>query len=209
MVVTNVSYVSEAVFVTGGRRLAAAAVVAALTAVGLVVAAMPSRGAARSVNEVYRVPPNGVFTVLGHGWGHGHGMSQYGAYGAAKVRGLDYRQILDFYYPRTDLVGQPLATTVRVLLHAASDDRLGVAPRQGLTASTSVDGVPDCALPESLVADGPAVTAWRARVVSTPDGRRLRLQATTDDGKTWAHPRAKDCDQAWTRPLDGSITFDG
>src|SRR4051794_33042762 len=170
MVVTNVSYVSEAVFVTGGRRLAAAAVVAALTAVGLVVAAMPSRGAARSVNEVYRVPPNGVFTVLGHGWGHGHGMSQYGAYGAAKVRGLDYRQILAFYYPRTDLVGQPLSTTVRVLLHAAPDDRRTGAPRgSGLTVTTSAAGVPACTLPTSLRPDGPAVTDWRAKVVATAD----------------------------------------
>src|SRR4051794_403579 len=107
MVVTNVSYVSGSGFVTAGRRLASAAVAAALAAAGLAALAPPATGAAGSVREVYRVPPNGVFTLLGHGWGHGHGMSQYGAYGAAKVRGLDYRRILDFYYPRTDLVGQP------------------------------------------------------------------------------------------------------
>src|SRR4051794_36406745 len=173
------------------NRRAAAATALAMGA-GVLGLGVPTPASART-GQVFRIPPNGVFTLLGHGWGHGHGLSQYGAYGAAKVRGLDYRQILDFYYPRTDLVGQPLTTTVRVLLHAAPADRLSVAPRPGLSVSTNVTGVPDCALPESLVADGPAVTAWRARVVSTPDGHRLRLQATTDDGKTWTHPRGKDC----------------
>src|SRR3954470_4165728 len=93
---------------------------------------------------LYRVPPNGVFTLRGHGWGHGHGMSQYGAYGAAKVRGLSSQQILAFYYPGTRVAGQPLATTVRVLLHDTSTGQLAVAthPSKALTVSTSAHGVP-------------------------------------------------------------------
>jgi stage II sporulation protein D len=39
-------------------------------------------------------------TIYGRGWGHGRGMSQYGAQGAA-MAGRTAKQILDFYYPGT------------------------------------------------------------------------------------------------------------
>ncbi|NLE23632.1 MAG: SpoIID/LytB domain-containing protein [Actinobacteria bacterium] len=38
-----------------------------------------------------------AFTITGHGWGHGVGMSQWGAYGYAK-HGWDYKDILKHYY---------------------------------------------------------------------------------------------------------------
>ena len=38
----------------------------------------------------------------GHGWGHGLGMSQYGAKAMAD-QGFGYEQILAFYYPGTNL----------------------------------------------------------------------------------------------------------
>ncbi len=41
-------------------------------------------------------------TFEGRGWGHGIGMSQYGAYNRARD-GHDYREILSFYYPGTEL----------------------------------------------------------------------------------------------------------
>jgi stage II sporulation protein D len=52
--------------------------------------------------------------VSGHGWGHGVGMSQWGAYGYAR-HGWGYRRILFHYYPGTSLKtgGEP---NVRVLL---------------------------------------------------------------------------------------------
>src|SRR5437899_12106304 len=53
-----------------------------------------------------------VFT--GHGWGHGVGMSQYGAYGYAQ-HGWSAQQILSHYYPGTT-VGKPPVSRVRVLL---------------------------------------------------------------------------------------------
>lgn len=46
--------------------------------------------------------PYGVFIFNGRGWGHGVGMSQWGAYQMAQ-RGYDYQEILDFYYERTKL----------------------------------------------------------------------------------------------------------
>lgn len=56
--------------------------------------------------------------VTGHGWGHGVGMSQWGAYGYAR-HGWTYRRILSHYYPGTRLVrgGEP---RVRVLLVKAA-----------------------------------------------------------------------------------------
>ncbi len=54
------------------------------------------------------LPANGVFSITGHGFGHGIGMSQYGAFGAAQ-KGLAAAQILSFYYPGTtqQQVGNP------------------------------------------------------------------------------------------------------
>src|SRR5438874_552324 len=58
--------------------------------------------------------PSPLFAVSGHGWGHGVGMGQYGAYGYAK-HGLGYRSILAHYYPGTTIGTAPVRR-VRVLL---------------------------------------------------------------------------------------------
>lgn len=55
-----------------------------------------------------------VFFLNGGGWGHGVGMSQWGAEGYAR-HGYDYRQILAHYYPRTQL-SVAREPDVRVLL---------------------------------------------------------------------------------------------
>jgi stage II sporulation protein D len=55
-----------------------------------------------------------LFLFSGHGFGHGVGMSQYGAYGYAQ-HGASFQQILAHYYPGTTLATAP-ATTFRVLL---------------------------------------------------------------------------------------------
>jgi stage II sporulation protein D len=65
-------------------RLALAAVLAALAL--LVVS-----GPASAYTTQYD------FTITGHGWGHGVGMSQWGAYGYAK-HGWSYQAILEHYY---------------------------------------------------------------------------------------------------------------
>jgi SpoIID/LytB domain protein len=46
--------------------------------------------------------PEGSFTFTGGGWGHGIGLSQYGAYTLAN-RGWNYRKILQFYFPGTQI----------------------------------------------------------------------------------------------------------
>lgn len=79
--------------------------------------------------EIAARPAGGAYQLNGHGWGHGRGMSQYGAYAAAKT-GASYRKILTFYYPSTKLSGLS-AKTIRVRLsHDGSPVR--IRPERGL-----------------------------------------------------------------------------
>ncbi|MGH7358517.1 MAG: SpoIID/LytB domain-containing protein [Candidatus Rokuibacteriota bacterium] len=59
--------------------------------------------------------PAATFVLRGHGWGHGLGLAQYGAYGYARDEGRDYRWILDHYY-RGTTVGPAGVARIRVLL---------------------------------------------------------------------------------------------
>jgi len=62
--------------------------------------------------------PLPVIFVAGHGWGHGIGLAQYGAYGYA-LHGWSYDKIVPHYYPGTTLGTAPLRK-VRVLLSSGS-----------------------------------------------------------------------------------------
>ena len=77
----------------------------------LLLGAVPA-SAARVV-DVAPVGP-ATFVVTGHGWGHGVGFSQYGAYGYAQ-KGTGYAKILLHYFPGTTLGATPVSR-VRVLL---------------------------------------------------------------------------------------------
>ena len=59
-------------------------------------------------------PAKARWVIKGAGYGHGIGMSQYGAYGYAK-KGTGYRAIVKHYYSGTE-VGSTGSKTVRVLL---------------------------------------------------------------------------------------------
>ena len=61
-----------------------------------------------------------TWTMTGHGFGHGVGMSQYGAYGYA-LHGMDYRFMLAHYYQGTT-IGTAPPGRVRVLLTIARGD---------------------------------------------------------------------------------------
>jgi stage II sporulation protein D len=77
---------------------------------------------------------SGSFTIRGAGWGHGWGMSQYGAYGAARS-GLSWKQILAFYYRGTELKTMPSGTKIKVWISADNDNSLRVLPATGLVVS--------------------------------------------------------------------------
>jgi SpoIID/LytB domain protein len=85
----------------------------------------------------YPVPASRTFTLDGHGYGHGRGLSQWGAQGAA-TQGLSATQILDFYYPGTTRT-QIGAPTVRVLLSGTTTSDL----RLDSTAGTTVMAIQD------------------------------------------------------------------
>ena len=96
--------------------------------------------------------PTTAFVLAGGGWGHGVGMSQWGAYGQAKA-GRDYRAILGHYYRGTALGAVPASVPqrVRVLIaeRAASLAISSAAPievidangkRYELPAQVALDG---------------------------------------------------------------------
>ncbi len=92
------------------RRLLAATAVSALVFAGAGSAARTGTG---PPERPLSLKP-GTLAITGHGWGHGVGMSQWGAYGYS-LHGWDASRILLHYYPGTTLGTHP-GTRVRVLL---------------------------------------------------------------------------------------------
>jgi stage II sporulation protein D len=102
-----------------------------------------------------------LFLISGHGFGHGVGMSQYGAYGYAQ-HGATFQQILAHYYPGTSLGTAP-ATTFRVLLAdrrrrvaISSDVPFSVRDGSGTTVKLAAGTV---AVTPSLAVGGKTLTA--------------------------------------------------
>ncbi|GAB3770780.1 SpoIID/LytB domain protein [Nocardioides ginsengisegetis] len=80
-------------------------------------------------DDPWTVPSPATITITGDGSGHGKGLSQYGAYGAAR-QGLTAQQILDFYYPGTH--AGSAGGTITVLISGDRDADLVVEDRDGL-----------------------------------------------------------------------------
>lgn len=131
------------------------------------------------------------FTIYGHGWGHGIGMSQWGAYGYAK-HGWTYRQILAHYYTGISF-GMFPNDDVRVRL-ASGLDAVKVSCPQAYTATS---GGASLALPAGSTAvttfsggvfhvdAGAARGDFNAPVTFTPGtGTVLRVLTPTDLGDT-------------------------
>src|ERR1700758_635973 len=99
-------------------RTLSIALVSALLAAGSAAASLLRRTGLPPVcatSCVAAKPGTGpLFLFSGHGWGHGVGMSEYGAWGFA-LHGYDYEQILQHYYPGTTVATAPV-NTIRVLL---------------------------------------------------------------------------------------------
>ncbi|MGB7983091.1 MAG: SpoIID/LytB domain-containing protein [Candidatus Nanopelagicales bacterium] len=149
----------------------AVGIAVSLTSV-LVLATAPAPGAAV---ESYPVPSTGVFRLQGSGWGHGRGMSQWGAHQAA-TEGVTYQQILAFYYPGTALATIP-GSTVRVLLTQDTGRNLIVRAAPKLTATyTTAAGRQRVVLPTKPKGCSSSATRWRARAVTT--GVRLSAYCT-------------------------------
>jgi SpoIID/LytB domain protein len=159
------------------RRSLVGFVTAAAVLTPVASVALASNAAADST---YYVPVTKTWTVNGHGYGHGRGLSQYGAEGAA-LRGLHYRRILSFYYPGTSL--RRTHGRVRVLITADTTSDLQVRPHRGLTVRDLRNG-----------------TSWRLPVRRSIDTWRLRparngrtaVQSHNSRGwHRWSPPRGR------------------
>jgi stage II sporulation protein D len=118
----------------------------ALAAALVTVVAPPAQAV-----DSWDVPRQAEITIKGHGYGHGRGMSQYGAEGAAR-EGLGYRRIAEFYYPGTTW-GQARGR-ITVLLTADTTDDLVVRARGGLTIHDGGSG-------ETLALPDNGAKRWR------------------------------------------------
>jgi stage II sporulation protein D len=109
--------------------------------------------------------------VEGHGWGHGVGLSQYGAYGYALREGRDARFILAHYYTGSGYGTAPSAR-VRVRMKRNRTQRIS-----GATLARAANGR-RVKLAERLVYRFVPLAADRIRVVNTATGTtRARLVA--------------------------------
>lgn len=156
-----------------------ASALALLTMTGLVAA--PSASAA----EVYPRPLGTTLELAGRGYGHGRGMSQWGAYGAAAGPAkLGWRQILSFYYPGTRATIQPNAA-LRVRLDAIGTYPTTVAAGGGLTLRVGTCRV-------VLPTTSSAIAYWRVRRASSTTSVLQFYNSTTRLWRVWS-PTGRGC----------------
>jgi stage II sporulation protein D len=132
-----------------GKRLLA------LTAAALLVLTPTGPVAA---DDPFDVPDDATITIRGDGSGHGRGMSQYGAYSAAR-QGVKYRTILTTYYPKTKW--KQATGSIEVLVSRDSDNNLIVGHHKKLTVRSLRAG-------RTWQADARGATRWR--VTRKPSG---------------------------------------
>lgn len=152
-------------------RAVPALLLSALLTATQIGALSPAPAAAVSVDQYFAMPAQGTVTLKGHGFGHGHGMSQYGAEGAAR-QGLSWQQITSFYYPGTRQA--KVTSVVKVLISADTSRDVVVAPRSGLK-------VKDMATREWWELPVKGATRWRLEVAS---GRTV-VDYLTDRWRRW------------------------
>src|SRR4051812_18396176 len=111
------------------------------------------------------------YVIDGRGFGHGVGMSQYGAYGYALREGRDFRWILAHYYIGTS-VGRVATMRVRVVLRDTSVPKVC-----GATAVRDAGGR-RIRLRDTRIYAFSALGAQKLRVTDTSNNRiRARLRA--------------------------------
>jgi SpoIID/LytB domain protein len=98
------------------ERIRPVRIVAAIAALAVVISLVPAPPASAEMS-LQAIP---TFTFRGSGYGHGIGMSQYGAQGAA-LAGKDYRWIIGHYYSDTT-VGTASTPEVQVNIDCAYRD---------------------------------------------------------------------------------------
>jgi SpoIID/LytB domain protein len=156
-------------------------------------------------------------TLYGRGYGHGVGMSQYGAFGRAQS-GQSAAAILGHYYPGTTIGSIDPQTSVRVLvLSGFAATAVSPLVLYGRGGSWTIDGVAAtfpadaklAVVPVRVATSTGSVTSWRITVtslvgtalVSTTRCCDLRVrpaQASTRI-QVWSKPSTYDTYRGWLR----------
>ena len=150
------------------RRKLLAGVLA--SAFGVAVVTVPVTSSSAAVSGV---------TLQGRGYGHGAGLSQYGAKGRAEA-GQTYQQIVAAYYPGTTLSTDDDAKLITVWIEEVTGTETWVIAEPNMTVqgSNPDGGTASAVVPLPATISGPggvqvAPTAWRLRLESltfTVDG---------------------------------------
>jgi stage II sporulation protein D len=136
---------------------------------------------AAGLTALATAPARADLVLDGHGWGHGVGLSQYGAYGYALLEGRDHAWILGHYYPGTTL-GRAGAGSVRVLLRRTRTPKLCGATRLRDARGRRLRLSDARVYRLSVLANG------RVRVVDAASGRtrgRVAGPVTVTGGASW------------------------
>jgi len=135
---------------------------------------LPLWAASAQATEVYPVQGDQTFTFVGRGYGHGRGMSQYGAFHAASI-GQSARQITNRYYSGST-AGTVANAQLRVRLERSVNDRLVYFPSvAGLTARDESAGGGEIRIDPAAF---PGVSRWRV----VTDSAGLRVQRPSGTG---------------------------
>jgi len=177
-------------FAPAGDRRARLALATLAALLVLLAWLAPAARAASAVN----------FTIKGRGWGHGIGMSQYGAYGYATHSDLTYKQILQHYYTGIGFgdAGNP---PIRVMLNTG----LRTVSATAATAFKATDGTKTKTVAGGVVAKvtwvggtspyrvvaGSATYRFSAPVVFKPGSSFLKLVNTNQNGYAGIHYRGQ------------------
>jgi len=149
-----------------------------------------------ATSSVTTITTPAAVAVTGHGWGHGLGMSQWGAYGYAK-HGWTYDRILGHYYSGTTLGPAPV-TSVRVLIASAKKTTIEstaawtVADAAGtkvqldpgalvLKPKLALTGHPELQAPFTFTGKQPLVVdsvPYRGRIAVSSDGKLVQVVDT-------------------------------
>ncbi len=158
---------------------------------GLVLAGPAARAAETALPTV-----PATFTIKGSGFGHGVGMSQYGAQGMA-LAGKPYAEILSHYYPTTSLATNPklatppVATNVRIgLLQGVKYVALrgealgGTAGKLTVTSTGWKDAAGTVSTAALTVVANTTSIVVRPKLGSTTIMEVLKPNGTNPDGST-------------------------
>lgn len=181
---------------TPHRALGRSLAVLTSTALALAGAVTTAPQASAATERLSTTSSSLTFTTAG--WGHGRGMSQYGAQGAAK-QGLAHTDILGFYYPGTKLEQLPENDIIRVWITADTDNKVHVYPAKGLR-------VTDAKGASFTLPTGKKYTKWRL----SRSGSTTRLYYRNSKGKYVRYTSKKlnlDAKQQWAfdNPQSGKV----